>query len=117
MRFAFAALLISPLALCGASSVQVNPQKAALDPERLALIPARMKQLVDQRLGAGVQRLRGGSLVVCERDQHAVVKATENAASPLLGSQIACNLRQFRDVKNWLRFPGNVVAAGGRNSL
>jgi len=35
MRFAFAALLISPLALCAASSVQVNPQKAALDPERL----------------------------------------------------------------------------------
>src|SRR5579884_3098042 len=57
MRFAFAALLISPLALCAASSVPVNPQKAGLDPERLALIPARMKQLVDQRLGAGVVTL------------------------------------------------------------
>jgi len=57
MRFAFAALLISPLALCAASTVQVNPSKAGLDPERLALIPARMKQLVDQHLGAGVVTL------------------------------------------------------------
>jgi CubicO group peptidase (beta-lactamase class C family) len=57
MRFAFAALLISPLALCAASAVQSNPTKAGLDPERLALIPARMKQLVDQHLGAGVVTL------------------------------------------------------------
>lgn len=57
MRFAFAALLISPLALCAASSIQANPSKAGLDPERLALIPARMKQLVDQHLGAGVVTL------------------------------------------------------------
>ena len=57
MRFAFAALLISPLALCAASSIQVNATKAGLDSERLALIPARMKQLVDQHLGAGVVTL------------------------------------------------------------
>jgi CubicO group peptidase (beta-lactamase class C family) len=53
MRLVIAAVLCLPLALSAASSVTVNPAKAGLDPDRLALIPSRMKQLVDQKLGAG----------------------------------------------------------------
>jgi CubicO group peptidase (beta-lactamase class C family) len=71
MLLRFAALLAAslalyptaPLALRAASPAVVNPRpavnpgKAGLDPERLALIPARMKQLLDQHLGAGVVSL------------------------------------------------------------
>jgi CubicO group peptidase (beta-lactamase class C family) len=71
MLLRFAALLAAslalyptaPFALRAASPAVVNPRpavnpgKAGLDPERLALIPARMKQLLDQHLGAGVVSL------------------------------------------------------------
>ncbi|HWD98338.1 MAG TPA: serine hydrolase domain-containing protein [Bryobacteraceae bacterium] len=62
MLLRFAALLATflalfPAALEAASPVPLNAGKAGLDPERLALIPARMKQLVDQHLGAGVVTL------------------------------------------------------------